>query len=368
MDMNNELRVAVQMDPVSTINPDSDSTFALMEEAQARGHHLWFYEVHQMSLQEGKAGPNGLWKERLTAMAFPVRVLRGFEVHYEFIGQAARIDLGEDIDVVLMRQDPPFDMAYITATHFLEHIHPRTLVVNDPGSVRNAPEKLLVTHFPDLMPPTLLSRDLAAIRAFRALQRDIVVKPLFEFGGSGVFRIRENDENFGSLLEMIFARSPQPLVFQRYEPAVRKGDKRILLIDGKPVGAINRVPVDGDARSNMHVGGMPEAAELTARDLYICSRVAPYLRNRGILLAGIDVIGEYLTEINVTSPTGLQELRRFNGTNAAATIWEAIEGRAVLINRAETRPLLTDATLGSAVVAIPPHAPLDSSAAVSPSL
>jgi len=232
-----------------------------------------------------------------------------------------------EMDVVLMRQDPPFDMAYISATHMLEHIHPHTLVVNDPASVRNAPEKLLVTHFPELMPPTLVSFDTQAMRAFRALHRDIVVKPLYGNGGAGVFRIKPDDENFAALLEMHFARTREPLMLQRYEPAVRQGDKRIILVDGEAMGAINRVPAEGESRSNMHVGGRPEAATLSARDREICERIGPRLREQGLIFVGIDVIGDYLTEINVTSPTGIQEIARFDGTDLAAKIWEAIEGK-----------------------------------------
>ena len=231
------------------------------------------------------------------------------------------------MDVVLMRQDPPFDMAYITATHMLEHIHPQTLVVNDPASVRDAPEKLLVTHFPELMPPTLITWDTQAIRAFRAEHQDIIVKPLFGNGGAGVFRIRQGDENLASLLEMHWARSREPLMIQRYEPAVRRGDKRVILIDGEAVGGINRVPAEGEARSNMHVGGRPEAVELTARDREICARIGPYLKRKGLLFVGIDVIGDWLTEINVTSPTGIQEMRRFGGVDAAALTWDKIEAK-----------------------------------------
>jgi glutathione synthase len=231
------------------------------------------------------------------------------------------------MDVVLMRQDPPFDMAYITATHMLEHIHPATLVVNDPAAVRNAPEKILVTAFPDLMPPTLITWDLNAIRDFRAEFKDIIVKPLFGNGGAGVFRIKPDDENLAALLEMHFARSREPLMIQRYEPAVRQGDKRIILIDGEPAGALNRVPADGEARSNMHVGGRAEKSALTSRDQDICRRIGPFLRDHGLLFVGIDVIGDWLTEINVTSPTGLQEIARFDGTNLAARIWQRIELR-----------------------------------------
>jgi glutathione synthase len=226
-----------------------------------------------------------------------------------------------------MRQDPPFDMAYITATHMLEHIQPGTLVVNDPSAVRNAPEKILVTHFPDLMPPTLITWDLEAIRSFRLEYKDIIVKPLFGNGGAGVFRIKPDDENLAALLEMHFARSREPLMFQRYEPAVRRGDKRIILVDGEPMGAINRVPPEGDARSNMHVGGRAEKSPMTARDLEICAAIGPTLRQQGMIFVGIDVIGDYLTEINVTSPTGLQEIARFDGIHLEKSIWDRIEAK-----------------------------------------
>ena len=319
------LEVAVQMDPIETINIDGDSTFALMLEAQRRGHGLVHYEVRHMSLHEGRATQDGRTTERLMATVRPVTVQRVPGAHYTF-GEPRRIDLGT-MDVVLMRQDPPFDMAYITATHMLEHIHPRTLVVNDPANVRNAPEKLLVTHFPDLMPPTLITWDQEAIRAFRAEHRDIIVKPLFGNGGSGVFRIREGDENLASLLEMHWSRSREPLMIQRYEPAVRRGDKRIILIDGEPLGAINRVPAEGEARSNMHVGGRPEPTKLTDREREICRRIGPTLRAQGLLFTGIDVIGDWLTEINVTSPTGLQELARFDGIDLAQPIWDHIEAK-----------------------------------------
>ncbi len=318
------LRVAVQMDPIDTIGIDADSSFALMLEAQRRGHSLWHYEVRHLSLLLG--APRGqAGGQRLTALARPVSVQRVRGDHYRF-GEQVTLDLAT-MDVVLMRQDPPFDMAYITATHMLEHIHPRTLVVNDPAHVRNAPEKLLVTHFPDLMPPTLVTWDAAAIRAFREEHRDIVVKPLFGNGGAGVFLIRQDDPNLASLLEMHWARTREPLMIQRYEPAVRVGDKRIILVDGVAMGAINRVPAAGEARSNMHVGGRPEAARMTARDREICERIGPTLRERGLIFVGIDVIGDWLTEINVTSPTGLQEVARFDGVDLAAAIWDAIEAR-----------------------------------------
>ena len=322
--MSKPLKVAVQMDPIETVNINGDSTFALMLEAQSRGHAMWHYEVRDMSLSEGLGA-------RLTARARPVTVQRMAGAHYTF-GEPEVLDLGT-MHTVLMRQDPPFDMAYITATHMLEHIHPRTLVVNDPAHVRNAPEKLLVTHFPELMPPTLITWSADAIRAFRAKHGDIIVKPLFGNGGAGVFRIKPDDENLASLLEMHFARSREPLMIQRYEPAVRQGDKRIILIDGEPRGAVNRVPAAGEARSNMHVGGRPEKVGLTERERDICRRIGPHLRDNGLIFVGIDVIGDYLTEINVTSPTGLQEIARFDGTDLAGEIWDSIERRVAATPR-----------------------------------
>ena len=327
--MARQLKVAVQMDPIESINIDADSTFALMLEAQARGHALWHYEVRHMALREGVKRPEAPGtmrrEERLFARSRPVTVERRHGAHYRF-GEFENLDLGT-MDAVLMRQDPPFDMAYITATHLLEHIHPRTLVVNDPASVRNAPEKLLVTHFPDLMPPTMITWDLEAIRSFRQEYKDIIVKPLFGNGGAGVFRIKPDDENLAALLEMHFARSREPLMFQRYEPAVRKGDKRIILVDGEAMGAINRVPAAGEARSNMHVGGRPEKCEMNARDREICAAIGPTLRAQGLIFVGIDVIGDYLTEINVTSPTGLQEVARFDGVHLERAIWDSIEAK-----------------------------------------
>jgi glutathione synthase len=308
-----ELKIAVQMDPLHDIDITGDSTFALMLEAQNRGHALWHYEVRHMWLD----GPT------LKARVQPVTVQAVAGAHYAF-GPEKTVALAE-MDVVLMRQDPPFDMAYITATHLLEHIHPKTLVVNNPEAVRNAPEKLLVTHFPELMPPTLIAWDRAAIREFRARHGDIIVKPLFGNGGIGVFRIKPDDENLGSLLDMFFAASREPLMVQRYEPSVRLGDKRIILIDGEPLGAINRVPAEGDSRSNMHAGGRPEPTTLTARERQICAAIGPTLKREGLLFTGIDVIGDYLTEINVTSPTGLQQIARFDGVNLAAAIWDKIE-------------------------------------------
>jgi glutathione synthase len=323
--MARRLRVAVQMDPIESINIDGDSTFALMLEAQARGHTQFHYDVRNMWLREGVQRQGEKREERLFARVRPVTVQRQQGAHYTF-GPAQVIDLST-MDVVLMRQDPPFDMAYITATHMLEHIQPKTLVVNDPAAVRNAPEKLLVTHFPHLMPPTMISWDVESIRSFRVEHGDIIVKPLFGNGGAGVFRIKPDDENLAALLEMHWARSREPLMFQRYEPAVRKGDKRIILVDGEPMGAINRVPAAGEARSNMHVGGRPEKCEMSARDREICAAIGPMLREQGMIFVGIDVIGDWLTEINVTSPTGLQEIARFDGVHLEQAIWDRIEAK-----------------------------------------
>ncbi|MCC7425486.1 MAG: glutathione synthase [Alphaproteobacteria bacterium] len=309
------LKVAIQMDPIESINIDADSTFALALEAQARGHGLWHYLPRHLSLRTG----------RVVARGRPLSVRRVKGDHFAF-GAWEELDLAT-MDVVLMRQDPPFDMAYITATHLLEHIHPKTLVVNDPASVRNAPEKLFVTHFPQLMPPTLISSDREAILDFRREHEDIIVKPLFGNGGAGVFHIRPDDENLTALLEMFTQMFREPLVVQRYIPAVRQGDKRIILVDGKPAGAVNRVPAAGEARSNLHVGGKPVKSTLTAREQEICATIGPELAARGMIFVGIDVIGDYLTEINVTSPTGIQEIDRFDGVKIEADIWNAIERR-----------------------------------------
>ncbi len=313
--MTRSLKVAVQMDPISSINIDGDSTFALMLEAQARGHELWHYHVRHLALVGS----------RVIAQAEPVTVRRLKGDHFT-LGEQREIDLA-GFDVVLMRQDPPFDMAYITATHILEHIHPKTLVVNDPASVRNAPEKLFVTHFPELMPETLITADIRLIRKFREKHGDIIVKPLFGNGGAGVFHVKPEDPNLNSLLEMFTEKSREPVMVQRYVPDVRKGDKRIILVDGVAMGAINRVPAAGEARSNMHVGGRPEPTTLTEREKHICAMIGPELKKRGMIFVGIDVIGDYLTEINVTSPTGLQEIARFDGVHLEKAIWDAIEGK-----------------------------------------
>lgn len=309
------LAVAIQMDPIESIDIDADSTFVLALEAQRRGHGLYYYLPQNLSLKHGRA----------TARAWPLTVRREKGRHYE-LGEMETLDLAT-MDVVLMRQDPPFDMAYITATHVLEHIHPQTLVINDPVWVRNAPEKLFVTHFPDLMPPTLITSDREEVHAFRAEHKDIIIKPLYGNGGAQVFHVKPDDENLNALLEMFTQMSREPIIVQRYLPEVRQGDKRIILIDGEPAGAIDRVPAEGEARSNMHVGGRAMKAVLTARDREICEAIGPALKERGLTFVGIDVIGQYLTEINVTSPTGLQEINRFDNVCLEAKIWDAIEGR-----------------------------------------
>jgi glutathione synthase len=307
------LAVAIQMDPIESINIDADSTFVLALEAQRRGHGLFHYLPSQLSFREG----------RLLARARPLQVRRERGNHAT-LGAPQMLDLAT-VDVILMRQDPPFDMAYITATHLLEHVHPRTLVVNDPVHVRNAPEKLFVTHFAGLLPPTLITSDRQEILAFRSEHRDIIIKPLYGNGGAGVFRIAGGDENLAALLEIFEDAFREPFVVQRYLPEVRKGDKRIILVDGEVAGAINRVPAPGEARSNMHVGGRPEPVTLSARDKEICDTIGPTLKERGLIFVGIDVIGEWLTEINVTSPTGIREVKRFGGPDIAALIWDAVE-------------------------------------------
>jgi len=307
------LRVAVQMDPVEGINIESDTTFMMMLEAQTRGHRLWVYGPQMLSMDGQKV--------RARARPITLRATRGDHVT---AGPAELIDLADDADVVLMRQDPPFDMAYITATHLLEQVHPKTLVVNNPAEVRNAPEKLFVTGFAGVQPPTLVTLDAEAIYDFRDRHGDIVLKPLYGGGGSGVVKLKKDDPNLDALLELHAMISREPVIAQAFIPAVSKGDKRILLIDGEPVGAINRVPAEGQVRSNLARGGRAEAVELTARDQELCAIIGPELKARGLLFVGIDVIGDYLTEINVTSPTGAQQLKRFGGADAAALMWDRI--------------------------------------------
>ena len=311
------LKVAVQMDPIQSINITGDSTFAMMLEAQARGHRLFYYQTKTLALGDGS----------LFATGHDITVKDETGNHFA-LGEERRADLGQ-CDVVLMRQDPPFDMGYITATHMLEAIHPKTLVVNDPKEVRNAPEKLFVLNYPQFMPETLITRDPVELAAFRRAHGDIILKPLYGNGGAGVFHIKPGDENLNSLLEMFTQMFREPLIVQRYLPEVRQGDKRIILVDGEPVGAINRVPAEGEARSNMHVGGRAERSDLTKREQEICAAIGPALREQGLIFVGIDVIGDYMTEINVTSPTGIQEIDRYDGVNLSALVWDAIEKRRV---------------------------------------
>jgi len=309
------LRVAIQMDPIDTIDITADSTFVLALEAQRRGHTLFYYTPERMSFLDG-------------VLSAPVQSLevRAEQGRHADLGPAEQRNLA-DMDVILLRQDPPFDMAYITTTHMLETIHPATLVVNDPAEVRNAPEKIYVTRYPDLMPPTLITRDPAAVRAFRDEHKDIIVKPLYGNGGAGVFHLKPDDENLGSLLEMFAGQWREPLIAQRYLPEIRQGDKRIILVDGVPIGGVSRMPDEGEARANFHAGGAAQKTELTDREQEICARIGPELKERGLVFVGIDVIGDYLTEINVTSPTGIQEINRLSGTKIEADIWDAIEAR-----------------------------------------
>jgi glutathione synthase len=309
------LNVAVQMDPIERINIRGDSTFALLLEAQSRGHRLSYYTPDRLVLRDGKVSA--------TVQPLEVRDVAGG--HFT-LGEPRLVDLAS-FDVVLLRQDPPFDLAYISTTHMLERIHPRTLVVNDPAQVRNAPEKVLVTEFPELMPPTLITRDLAAIKAFRAEHGDIVMKPLYGKGGEAVFRVAREDLNFGSLYDLFAAMFREPWVVQKFLPAVKDGDKRIILVDGEFAGAVNRVPAPDDLRSNMVRGGAPKATGLTPREREICARLGPALREHNLLFVGIDVIGDFLTEINVTSPTGIRAVKNLGGPDIAALIWDKIEAK-----------------------------------------
>jgi len=316
------LSVAVQMDPIERINIRGDSTFALLLEAERRGHALAYYTPDRLAQRDGE----------VFATARPLSV-RDSEGDHFTLGEPSRVALAT-FDVILMRQDPPFDLAYISATHMLERLHPRTLVVNDPAHVRNAPEKVFVTLFPDLMPPTLVTRDLAEIKAFRAEHGDIVMKPLYGKGGEAVFRLAAEDLNFGSLYDLFATTFREPWVVQKFLPAVRQGDKRIILVDGEFAGAVNRIPAPDDLRSNMVRGGVPKATGLTAREREICARLGPALRERGLLFVGIDVIGDYLTEINVTSPTGIRAIKSLGGPDCAALIWDKIEAQRRSASRA----------------------------------
>ncbi|MDH2325337.1 glutathione synthase [Cereibacter sp. SYSU M97828] len=310
------MKVAFQMDPIGSVNIDGDSTFRIALEAQARGHKLFHYHPQHLAYDEGRITARGQW--------MTLRREKGNHVDH---GPDEVVDLS-DFDVVWLRQDPPFDMGYITTTHLLDMLPKSVQVVNNPFWVRNFPEKLLVLRFPELTPPTMIARDLATIREFKAKHGDIILKPLYGNGGAGVFRLDPNDRNLASLHELFTSMSREPLIVQKYLPAVSKGDKRVILVDGEPIGAINRVPQAGETRSNMHVGGRAEKIELTDRDREICRIIGPTLRDNGQIFVGIDVIGDWLTEINVTSPTGLQELERFDGTNGAEIIWQAIEAKA----------------------------------------
>nr|WP_321442323.1 glutathione synthase [uncultured Hyphomonas sp.] len=310
------LRVAIQMDPLEHVNIDGDTTFALAETAQARGMEIFVYQPQDMSL-EGK---------RVTARVRPAKVQR-VPGQPGVFGEAVTLDLAKDVDVVLMRQDPPFDLSYITACHMLELITGETLVLNDPAGVRSSPEKILPLMFPELMPPTLISRDPEAIDDFRTRHKDIIVKPIYGHGGAGVFRLKEEDSNLDSLLELFFSNSREPVMVQAFLPAVSEGDKRIMLVDGKAVGALNRRPKSGQVRSNLVVGGTAEKSDLSDADKHICEAIGPELRKRGLVLTGIDVIGGRLTEINVTSPTGVQAIKKLSGIDIPAIFWDSVQER-----------------------------------------
>ena len=309
------LKVAFQMDPIDRIDITADSSFRIALEAQARGHELFYYTPDKLAYQSG----------RVTARGWPLTVRAVHGDHFT-LGEMQEFDLAQ-MDVIWLRQDPPFDMSYVTTTHMLDMIHPDTLVVNDPFWVRNFPEKLLVLQFPDLTPPTTIARDLDTLRAFKEEHGDIILKPLYGNGGAGVFRLGPDDRNMTSLHELFSGINREPLIAQKFLPDVSAGDKRVILVDGEPIGAINRVPQAGETRSNMHVGGRPEKIALSDRDREICAAIGPLLKKHGQIFVGIDVIGDYLTEINVTSPTGIQELERFDGTNTAAALWEVIEAK-----------------------------------------
>lgn len=309
------LDIAIQMDPIERIDIDADSTFVLGLEAQRRGHRLFHYLPWHLSLRH----------DRLVARGRRLTLRRERGQHYT-LGDWETCDLAR-VDMVWMRQDPPFDMAYIAASHLLEHLPPEVVVLNDPRAVRNAPEKMLVMSFPELMPPTLITRDLAEIRAFRDQHRDIIVKPLFGAGGAGVFHLQPGDRNLSALVEMFERLSTEPLMVQRFLPEIRDGDKRIILIEGEPVGAVSRMPKEGEARANFHAGGSAKQTRLTTREREICARIGPTLRQQGLVFAGIDVIGDYLTEINVTSPTGLQEINRLDGVRLEEAMLDAFEAR-----------------------------------------
>jgi glutathione synthase len=310
------LKVAIQMDPVHGVNPDTDTSFLMALNAQARGHELWWYPPTSLATED----------RHVTARAHRLEVREAPRGEHAVSGPPLRVDLAT-FDVVLLRQDPPFDLAYITTTHILEQIHPHTLVVNDPVEVRNAPEKLFVTGFEGLQPPTLITSDADALHDFHARHGDMVLKPLYGGGGSGVVKLKKDDPNLDALLELHALIGREPVIGQKFIPAVSKGDKRIMLVDGEPVGAINRIPAEGQVRSNLARGGRADAVELTERDREICRAIGPALKARGLIFVGIDVIGDYLTEINVTSPTGARQLQRFTGVDATARMWDVIEAK-----------------------------------------
>ena len=309
------LKTAVQMDDIRNIKIAGDSTFALMLEAQNRGHRLFTYTPDRLSLVDGKV--------MATVQSATLRDVAGDHVT---LGPETRVDLAT-MDVVLLRQDPPFDMAYVTTTHLLERIHPKTLVVNDPAHVRNAPEKIFVTEFPDLMPPTMITRDKGEIEAFRAIHGEVVMKPLYGNGGAAVFKVGVKDPNFGSLYDLFVVTFREPWVVQRFLPKITEGDKRIILIDGEAAGAINRVPAENDIRSNLVRGGAALPTDLSPREQEICTRIGPFLKARGLIFVGIDVIDGNLTEINVTSPTGIRAIKRLGGPDLAVDVWKVIEGK-----------------------------------------
>lgn len=313
--MENFMKIAFQMDPIGEVDINADSSFRLAEEAQARGHHLFYYSADNLTYQEG------------------LLVARGNEMKVQriadkpaILGEEEAVDL-EKFDVIWLRQDPPFDMHYITTTHLLDLVHPSTLVVNNPFWVRNFPEKLLVLSFPQITPPTTIARDLKTIKSFKDKYGDVILKPLYGNGGKGIFRLDSSDLNLPAFHDLFTDFTREPLIVQKFLPEVSDGDKRVILIDGEPIGAINRVPAVGETRSNMHVGGRPEKTFLTERELEICATIGPLLREKGQVFVGIDIIGNYLTEINLTSPTGIQELERFDKINVAKKIWEAVEAR-----------------------------------------
>lgn len=314
------LSIALQMDDIATINIAKDTTFVMGLNAQERGHTLWYYHPSSLSYANGTA----------TAIAQPL-TLRNEQGNHYTLGDPTTLDLGRDTDVVLMRQDPPFDMAYVTYTHILDLVHGvgknKTLVVNNPTWVRNSPEKLLIMQFPQFIPPTIISRNPEQIAQFRDEHQDIIIKPLFGCGGAGVFHLKPNDSNLNSLLEMFFAQSPEPIMVQRYEPAVKNGDKRILLLDGEPIGAFSRVPQTGESRANLFAGGTAQKCEITPHEQKICDTIGGYLRDNGLIFVGIDIIGDIMTEINVTSPMGIQQINTFNQTKLESQFWDCIESK-----------------------------------------